>query len=63
MHLIESQGIYIHNSPQTIEKTVDKVRTSGILKINNILAPDTKVTLKNSIKIKENRNYKKYGLV
>ncbi len=57
MHLIESQGIYIHNSPQTIEKTVDKVRTSGILKINNILAPDTKVTLKNSIKIKENRNY------
>ena len=57
MHLIESQGIYIHNSPQTIEKTVDKVRTSGILKINNILAPDTKVTLKNSIKIEENRNY------
>ena len=41
LHLLEAQGIYIHNSPNVIEKTVDKVRTSGILGINKISSPKT----------------------
>lgn len=57
MHLLEKNGVYVHNSPKTIETTVDKVRTTGILKINDILSPNTKVTFKNSIKIERNSNY------
>ena len=41
LHLLEEQGIYVHNSPNVIEKTVDKVRTSGILSINKISSPKT----------------------
>ena len=41
LHLLEEQGIYVHNSPKVIEKTVDKVRTSGILCLNKISTPKT----------------------
>ncbi len=43
IHLLNEQKIYTHNSAEVIEKTVDKVRTTGILKINNIDSPDTSV--------------------
>ena len=36
LHLLEETGIYVHNSPKVIETTVDKVRTTGLLKINEI---------------------------
>ncbi len=57
MHLLENNGVYVHNSPKTIEKTVDKVRTTGILTINNILTPNTKVTFKSPLKIRGKTNY------
>ena len=57
MHLLENNGVYVHNSPKTIEKTVDKVRTTGILTINNILTPNTKVTFKSPLKIRDKTNY------
>ena len=41
LHLLKDLGIYIHNSAGIIEKTVDKSRTSGILKINNFETPNT----------------------
>ena len=43
LHLLNELNIYVHNSALTIEKTVDKVRTSGLLKINKILSPNTHV--------------------
>ena len=43
LHLLNDLNIYVHNSALTIEKTVDKVRTSGLLKINRILSPDTHI--------------------
>ena len=43
LHLLNELNIYVHNSALTIEKTVDKVRTSGLLKINRILSPDTHI--------------------
>ena len=43
LHLLDELNIYVHNSALTIEKTVDKVRTSGLLKINKILSPDTHI--------------------
>ncbi len=43
LHLLDELNIYVHNSALAIEKTVDKVRTSGLLKINGILSPDTHV--------------------
>ena len=43
LHLLNELNIYVHNSAITIEKTVDKVRTSGLLKINRILSPDTHI--------------------
>jgi len=43
LHLLNELNIYVHNSALTIEKTVDKVRTSGLLKINRILTPDTHI--------------------
>ena len=36
LFLLEKVGIYIHNSPKTIEMTVDKVRTTGLLEIASI---------------------------
>ncbi len=41
LHLLEEKKIYVHNSPKVIEKTVDKVRSTGIMKLNNITTPDT----------------------
>ena len=41
LHLLENTKTYVHNSPRIIEKTVDKVRTSGILEINKIDSPET----------------------
>ncbi len=55
LHLLEQKGIYIHNSASTIEKTVDKVRTTGLLEINNIRSPKTKVKI-GKIKDLENQN-------
>lgn len=43
LHLLDELNIYVHNSALAIEKTVDKVRTSGLLKINRILSPDTNI--------------------
>ena len=43
LHLLNDLNIYVHNSALTIEKTVDKVRTSGLLKINRILTPNTHI--------------------
>ncbi|MBD22477.1 MAG: hypothetical protein CL572_02275 [Alphaproteobacteria bacterium] len=41
LHLLKESKIYIHNSGDIIEKTVDKVRTTGILEINGIYSPKT----------------------
>ncbi len=45
LHLLEEKGVYIHNSAQVIEKTVDKVRTTGLLDINHIHSPETIVKI------------------
>ena len=45
IHLLEEIGIYVHNSPKVIETTVDKVRTTGLLKINEINSPNTTVEI------------------
>ncbi|MFL2660781.1 MAG: RimK family alpha-L-glutamate ligase [Alphaproteobacteria bacterium] len=47
LHLLEQIGIYVHNSGQVIEKTVDKVRSTGLLSINKILSPVTYVSIGN----------------
>ena len=57
LHLLEKEGIYIHNSASVIEKTVDKVRTTGLLEMNNILSPETRVHIGN---IKNIKNKKKF---
>ncbi len=55
LHLLNDLKIYIHNSADTIEKTVDKVRTTGLLKINGIQSPDTSIWIgKDKRRIKEN---------
>jgi RimK family alpha-L-glutamate ligase len=41
LHLLEENKTYVHNSADSIEKTVDKVRTTGILEINGISSPKT----------------------
>ncbi len=46
LHLFNDMSIYVHNSPSVIEKTVDKFRTSSILKINKINTPSTWIFLK-----------------
>ncbi len=56
LHLIEEIGIYIHNSPKVIETTVDKVRTSGLLKINKIRSPNTFVKIGKISEVKK-KNY------
>ena len=43
LHLLDESKIYVHNSGLTIEKTVDKVRTTGILELNNIKSPETTI--------------------
>ena len=43
LHLLDESKIYVHNSGVTIEKTVDKIRTTGILAVNNIKSPDTTI--------------------
>ena len=43
LHLLKESKIYVHNSAEIIEKTVDKVRTTGILEINGIYSPKTVV--------------------
>ena len=43
LHLLDESKIYVHNSGLTIEKTVDKIRTTGILEINNIKSPETTI--------------------
>lgn len=44
LHFLKDTGIYIHNSGETIEKTVDKFRTTSYLRMNNIKTPDTWIT-------------------
>ena len=41
LHLLKENKIYVHNSADIIEKTVDKVRTTGILNLNGIYSPKT----------------------
>jgi RimK family alpha-L-glutamate ligase len=43
LHLLDESKIYVHNSGVTIEKTVDKIRTTGILEVNNIKSPETTI--------------------
>lgn len=45
LHFFAEIGIYVHNSAFIIEKTVDKLRTSSILKLKKISTPDTWVSL------------------
>ena len=40
---MDESKVYVHNSGLTIEKTVDKIRTTGILEINNIKSPETTI--------------------
>lgn len=44
LHILKDTGIYIHNSAETIEKTVDKFRTSAYLRLHNIKTPATWIT-------------------
>ena len=60
LHLLEESNIYIHNSASTIEKTVDKVRTTGILEINGFNSPETSVWFsknKNIPKLKKKQKF------
>ena len=56
MHLLKELGIYVHNCAGVIEKTVDKVRTTGLLEINKINSPETivKIGAIKNFKIKDN---------
>ena len=56
LHLLEKVGVYIHNSPKTIEMTVDKVRTTGLLEIASINSPNTLVKIGKIKKFKK-KNY------
>ena len=60
LHLLKEMKIYIHNSASVIEKTVDKVRTTGILEINGINTPETTVWFekkKFNFNFKQNKKY------
>ena len=61
LHLLEESGVYVHNSPSIIEKTVDKVRATGILEINKILSPKTFISFKKNKEI-QIPNFKNYLL-
>ena len=51
LHLLDESKIYVHNSGLTIEKTVDKIRTTGILEVNNIKSPETTIWFAKNKKI------------
>ena len=62
LHLIKLSGIYVHNSADIIEKTIDKFRTSSILALNKILTPKTIIKQKigggkNFYKLLKESNY------
>ncbi len=44
LHFLESNKIIVYNNVSSIEKSVDKVRTSSILRTNNIPTPNTYIT-------------------
>ena len=50
LHLLEEMKVYVHNSANVVEKTVDKVRTTGLLELNNLESPITFVSFKNNLK-------------
>ena len=56
LHFLSDIGIYVHNSAYIIEKTVDKFRTSSILKLNKFNTPDTWVSINrgNFLKLAQN---------
>ena len=56
LHLLEKVGVYVHNSPKTVEMTVDKVRTTGLLEIALINSPNTLVQI-GEIKNLRKKNY------
>ncbi|MEC8265204.1 MAG: ATP-grasp domain-containing protein [Pseudomonadota bacterium] len=56
LHLLKESKVYVHNSADIIEKTVDKVRTTGILNINGFYSPKTFVwfaSKKNQFSVKK----------
>ncbi len=58
LHLIEKMKIYVHNSARVIEKTVDKIRTTGLLELNEIKSPETFVCIGNNLKkLPTNKKY------
>ena len=59
LHLLTESQIYVHNSGLAIEKTVDKVRTTGILEMNNIKSPKTTIWFEKNKKSLNNNFYKK----
>ncbi len=50
LHLLEKMKIYVHNSATVIEKTVDKIRTTGLLEIHGLKSPETFVSIGNQLK-------------
>ena len=58
LHLLDESKIYVHNSGVTIEKTVDKIRTTGILEVNNIKSPETTIWFAKNKKNLNNNFYK-----
>ncbi len=50
LHLLEKMKIYVHNSATVIEKTVDKIRTTGLLEIHRLKSPETFVSIGNQLK-------------
>ncbi len=58
LHLLHESKVYVHNSGLTIEKTVDKVRATGILEINNIKSPKTTIWFGKNKKNLNNNFYK-----
>lgn len=56
LHIIKLSGIYVHNSAEIIEKTIDKFRTSSILALNKILTPNTIIR---KMKTGEKKNFYK----
>ena len=63
LHLFKESKICVHNSADVIEKTVDKVRTTGILSINGIYSPKTVIwfsSKKNQFRIKKKVFIKAY---
>ncbi len=59
LHLLKKSNVYVHNTASSIEKTVDKVRTTGLLNINKIKSPETFVYFKSIKKptLKKNSKY------